>query len=139
MRIIIQTKKIRTHSVWTSRPTHACSPARIMVSPLDFQDPAWFLTIFAGEPTDTDDWVVPLPSGKPILPEVKKFCLVKKSWKLMMRILVQNKFRTHWTSTRCKARKIPLTAILVSGKHPVPRFGSCSCPHPQNFSAGADG
>jgi hypothetical protein len=42
-----------------------------MVSPLDFQDPAWFLTIFAGKSTDTGVWVIPLASGKPILPEKK--------------------------------------------------------------------
>jgi hypothetical protein len=62
-KIIIQT---RTHLVWTTRTTRAASPARMMVSPLDFQDPTWLMTIFSGEPTDTDDWAVPLASGKPI-------------------------------------------------------------------------
>jgi hypothetical protein len=44
----------------------------MMVSPLDFQDPTWLMTIFSGEPTDTDNWAIPLVSGKPILPEAKK-------------------------------------------------------------------
>jgi hypothetical protein len=49
----------------------------MMVSPLGFQDPTPLLTIFSGNSTDTDDWAVPLATGKPILPEAKKFCLVK--------------------------------------------------------------
>jgi hypothetical protein len=48
-----------------------------MVSPLDFQVTTGLLTVFSGELTDTDDWTVPLASGKLILPEAKKFCLVK--------------------------------------------------------------
>jgi hypothetical protein len=44
----------------------------MMVSPLDFQDLTRLLTIFAGKSTDTDDWAVPLVTGKPILPEAKK-------------------------------------------------------------------